>query len=93
MKTKEEITAIVAGKLYKAEYNALVYSDLASYVGGLSQKGKNKLMLGILEGRDADVGQFLREGMVSIAESNALTKATSMMIDDALTLTELQQIF
>lgn len=93
MKTKEEITEIVSTKLYQAEYDALVFSDLSGFITGLSVKRQDKLIAAVLEGRDAEVGKFLREGMVVLAQTNAQTKATSLMADDSLSLSELQKIF
>lgn len=93
MKTKEEITQIIANKLYDKHYSALVFGDLTAYVGGLGEQGKAKLLDAILTGKDADVGEFLRSGMVATAEANALAEATTMMADDSLSLAEMQAIF
>ena len=93
MKTKDELITLIAGKLYDKHYQALTFNDLKTRVAALNTTKQGKLMDGILEGHDADVGKFLRLEMVAEAEANAIVEATSLMADDNLTLTELQSIF
>lgn len=93
MKTKEEITQVIADKLYGKHYSLLAFSDLASRINALGAIGKAKLMDAVLEGRDAEVGEFLRNEMVELAKTNALTEATNMLQDDTLTLAEMQEFF
>lgn len=93
MKTKDELIDLISKKLFQTQYQSLTFSDLSTAVVGLSQNKKDKLMEGILDSRDLEVGQFLNGLMVETAEAAALTQATSLMTDDNLTLAELQLIF
>jgi len=93
MATRDEIITIIANKLYNKHYDALTFNDLKTNVVALNTVKQAKLLDGILTGKDADVGAFLRELMVATAEANAMTEATSLMADDNLTLAELEGIF
>lgn len=92
-KTKDEITEIVSKRLYQTHYEALVFADLVTAVGGLTTLQKTKLMDGIIEGQELAVGTFLHELMIDVANAKADVEATNLMADDNLTLAELQLIF
>lgn len=93
MKTKEEITVIIAGKLYQTHYNALTFNDLKASVVALSSANQAKLTEDILLGNDAAVGALLKGEMSAKAAASAQAAADALMVDDSLTLAELQQIF
>lgn len=92
-KTKAEITAIVSGKLYPTHYNALTFNNLKTVVNALSANKQAKLLEGILDGKDVQVGEFLRKEMIIFAKASADVEATALMLDDNLTLAELQIIY
>ena len=83
----------VSKNLFQSNYQELVFNDLASAVGSLTEVQKDKLMDGLLEGQELKVGQFLHALMTDLAKTRAETEATNLMLDDNLTLIELQRIF
>lgn len=92
-KTKQEITDIISAKLFPIHYNALTFDNLKGVVAALPVEGRDKLLQGVLSGKDVLVGQFLRESMIQFAKDAADTQAASLLADDNLTLAELQVIY
>jgi hypothetical protein len=88
----QEIIDAVARKLAQKVRDELVWQDVTAAVGGLSQSEKSAILQAVKNQREREIGFELLNAVRAVVQSKAQTEAQAMLVDDALSLTELERI-
>ena len=89
MRTKEEITRILANKHVSTMLQDSNWGDLVNAISSFDAQQKDNFVKLIASGQDKKVGQTLHKALLKDAQDRAKSYVGSMLADDNLSLTEL----
>ena len=92
MRTKDEMVAILSRRLLSKEMDDSTWADLVDAVQNVSQLDRQTLVKYIAKARYQEVGKFLHAELLKNAEERAKAEVDTMLVDDTLTLAELDTL-
>jgi len=92
MRTKEQLTTILAKKHSQIMLKTAKWSDLSLAINNETPAQRQQLIDYLVDGKIERAGRILRGLLIKDIESKAQTKATTMMADNSLDLTEIDAL-
>lgn len=92
MRTKEQLTTILAKHKKQEKYESSTWQDLVTSIGGAAQTDKDQLLTEILTKNDTQFGYLARMLLESNAEQRAYDAAEAILADDTVSLAELDTL-
>ena len=92
MRTKPEIEAIIANRLIGLHKQVITFDQLISVMQSAPQAQKDKFMQYLLTDHAAQAGEMLHKIIINKAESAAKAEAKAILLDDHISLQELDKL-
>ena len=92
MRTKEELIAVLANHKKKEFFDLSEWNDLVRSVGGATQAEKDTLLSNLITRNDTQFGYEARQLLENDALQRATDAATTILADDTINLSELDQL-
>ena len=91
--TREELEALIAGRLLKKYYKDTSWSDITGVVGAMSSADRMQLVTYFSKGDGRMAGELIQEHLYAKFALDAADEAETMLADNTLTYAELVRIF
>jgi len=92
MRTKEQLTVLLANKYFQKLLTEAKWSDLKLAVSNDTIAQKLQLMTLLINGKSAQAGKLMRRILVQDVKVQAQAKADTAMADSALDLVEIDEL-
>jgi hypothetical protein len=92
MRTKEELRDLIARRLEANIFKGSTFADLVSAISSATPPQKQHLVDLLISGKAEKAGELLEKALKTHANDNAITQADSFLVDDSLSLAELDKI-
>lgn len=90
--TKEQLTKVVANRLLAKHYKALGWSDVNQVMSSPGAAAKAEIVTALINKQPKAAGEVLLRLIDKRVKAKAEAEAASMLLDDSLTLEELETI-
>lgn len=92
MRTKEQLRDIVASRLENKIFEAFGFDDLVAAMSGATAEQKQILVDLLITGSTDKAGDLLLRGLKIKAKQASIIQADAFLLDDSLSLEELDKI-
>ena len=92
MRTKDELSSIIASRLEAKIFKDFGFSDLVSAISVATSAQKQLLVDHLTKGDTHSAGKMLEVALKQKAKQDSITQADTILSDDSLSLAELDNI-